>query len=286
MNAISQMLIVFGLMLCSVSASATIIVYSAAGDTPADIGTVVDDFRAALGTLNPNVVGSFGDGRREINWDGVPDAFSAPNTIPADFFNVNSPRGIIFATPGTGFQVSADSVNPTATPIEFGNIDASYPGLFEPFSPERLFTSLGSTILDVFFYIPGTTTPAFTSGFGAVFTDVDLAGTTLQLFDAENESLGTFAVPSILGDETLSFLGVLFTDELVSRVRITLGTQVLGPGILDPDLVVLDDFIFGEPRLAQAQVSEPATLALLGIALAALAFRRRKCVNPVRGLRY
>ena len=31
---------------------------------------------------------------------------SAPNNLPANFFNVNSPRGVIFATPGTAFQVS------------------------------------------------------------------------------------------------------------------------------------------------------------------------------------
>jgi hypothetical protein len=95
----------------------------------------VDNFRTALGALNPNVVGSLGTGRREINWDGVPDALSAPNNLPANFFNVNSPRGVVFSTPGTGFQVSANAA--TATPVEFGNINASYPGLFKTFSPQR-----------------------------------------------------------------------------------------------------------------------------------------------------
>lgn len=174
--------------------------------------------------------------------------------------------------------MSADSSNPTSTPIEFGNIDGIYPTLFQAFTPERLFSSLDSNILDVAFFIPGTTTPAITTGFGAIFTDVDLANTTsLAFFDTADNLLGTFFVPEMAGDETLSFLGILFTEgELVSSVRIILGNQALSAGNTNGDFVVLDDFIYGEPRLAPAQVSEPTTLALFGIALAGLAFRRRK----------
>src|SRR4051812_2010975 len=76
------------------------------GANAAAIQGAVDNYRAGLGTLNPNVAGSFGSGRREINWDGVPAAFSAPSAFPANFFNSNSPRGTVFETPGSGFQVS------------------------------------------------------------------------------------------------------------------------------------------------------------------------------------
>jgi len=267
----------FGVTLWSLYAGAVPITFSAAGVDPASIQAGVDSYRAALGTLNPNVIGSFGSGRREINWDGVPDAFSSPNNLPANFFNVNSPRGVVFSTPGTGFQVSADDSNPTSTPIEFGNIDPSYPGLFRTFSPQRLFTSLGSNIVDVSFFIPGSTTPAFTTGFGAIFTDVDFANTSsLQFFDATNNSLGTFFVPHVAVTETLSFLGILFNEgAVVSRVRITSGNQVLAGGNTTEDLVALDDFIYGEPRIAQ-QVPEPVTLLLLAMGLFALgAFRLR-----------
>ena len=96
-------------------------IFSASGPDPASVQPTVDAFRAGLGTLNPNVAGSLGIGRREINWDGVPDALSAPNNLPADFFNVNSPRGVVFSTPGTGFQVSSTAAS--GTPVEFGNID-------------------------------------------------------------------------------------------------------------------------------------------------------------------
>src|SRR5881275_2848402 len=85
------------------------ITFSSSGANPAAIQTTVDAFRTQLGTLNANVAGSFSSGRREINWDGVPDALSAPNNLPANFFNVNSPRGVVFSTSGTGFQVSGNA---------------------------------------------------------------------------------------------------------------------------------------------------------------------------------
>ena len=161
-------------------------VFSGTGANVASITPVRDAYRTALGGGTvAGANGLFSDGtgaRREINWDGVPDAFAAPNNLPANFFNVNSPRGVVFSTPGTGFQVSANAGG--VTPIEFGNIDASYPSTFAPFSPQRLFTALGSNILDVNFFVPGTTTAAVVRGFGAVFTDVDLDNTTsIQFFD-------------------------------------------------------------------------------------------------------
>ena len=200
----------------------------------------------------------------------MPDSFSAPNNLPANFFNVNSPRGAVFSTPGTGFQVSANS---GVAPVQFANIDPSYPDLFEPFSPQRLFTALGSTVLDVSFFVAGTSTPALTRGFGSVFSDVDLANTSsIQFFDATNSSLGTFFVPNVAGaNQSFSFVGVSFPTPVVSRVRITSGSQVLGPNSQDADLAVMDDFIYGEP------VGVPdrgETALLLGLALGSLVVLR------------
>ena len=143
--------------------ASAVTVFSATSVDVAGLLPTVDAFRSALGNINPNVVGSFGTGRREINWDGVPDAFSAPNALPGNFFNVNSPRGVVSSTPGTGFQVSANSAS--GQPTQFANIDPTYPANFEPFSPQRLFTALGSTIVDVNFFVPGTTDAALTRGF-------------------------------------------------------------------------------------------------------------------------
>ena len=273
-NAIGGMFLI-GLGTITAPALAAPILYSTTGPDAASITTYVNQFRTDLGTLNANVAGSFGSGRREINWDGVPDARSAPNNLPANFFNVNSPRGAVFNTPGTGFQTSANAANPTSTPVEFGNIDPSYPSSFTTFSPQRLFTPLGSNIMDVNFFVPGSNVAAVTSAFAAVFTDVDAGGTTqIQYFDEWNNLLTTgFAQPL---DGGLSFLGVRFDGgERIARVRITTGSVALGAGVVDvpgqQDVVAMDDFIYAEPT---ANIPEPATWALFGGGLLAVAIRR------------
>ena len=255
------------------SASAGVITFSSSGSNAAAIQTTVDSYRTALGTLNPNVAGSAGSGRREINWDGVPDALSAPNNLPANFFNVNSPRGVVFSTPGTGFEVSG---NAGVAPIEFDNINATYSGIFQTFSAQRLFTPIGSNVMDVNFFVPGSGTASYTSAFGAVFADVDLANTTsLQFFDTNNISLGTFFVPT--SNTGLSFLGIQFNaGERVGRVRITTGNAALGGNDSSTnDMVVMDDFIYAEP----AAVPEPATWTIMMFGAGILALMRRKLLT-------
>ena len=157
------------------------VVRSAAGTTAADANLLSarDQFRLDLGggtTAGAN--GSFAGVRREINWDGVPAASAAPNNLAANFFNVNSPRGVIFSTPGTGFQVSGATTDAGAgqpAAADFGNINATYTATFEPFTAQRLFTALGSNIVDVNFFLAGTNTAATVRGFGVVFSDVDLS---------------------------------------------------------------------------------------------------------------
>ena len=261
------------------------VVFSATGANPAGIQATVDAFRSDLGTLNPNVSGSFGTGRREINWDGVSNSFAAPNAFPADFFNVNSPRGVLFSTPGSGFQVSA---SPGVAPVEFDNINLTYSSTFGVFSAPRLFTALGSNVVDVNFFVPGSTTSALSRGFGAVFTDVDFANaTSISLFDATNTSLGTFFAQPLAGSETLSFIGVAFAMPVVSRVRIVSGTAALGAGVLDfpvdpVDLAVLDDLVFGEP-VGPGAVPEPATLLLVAAGAAGFGLITRRRPSARRG---
>ena len=179
---------------------------------------------------------------------GARSRFAAPNLLPANFFNVNSPRGAVFFTTGTGFQVSADSDNPTGTPVRFGNINPVFPQLFRTFSPERLFTALGSNITEVLFFIPGTNMSATVDGFGAVFTDVNAANSTkIDYFDVNGELLCSRNVlPGPTPRGSLSFLGVGFDTPDVFQVRITSGNRVLS--IPARDVVVMDDFIYGEPQ--------------------------------------
>lgn len=246
---IIKLFLILNSLFCFLTVSGQI-VRVGAGPNAASVTAIRDAFRADLGGgITGAANGSFGGLRREINWDGVPDAFASPNSFPPNFFNANSPRGVVFSTPGTGFQVSA---NAGVAPVEFGNINPPYQLLFQPFSAQRLFTAIGSNITDVTFFIPGTTTPALTRGFGAIFSDVDLPNiTSIQYFDRNNVSLGTFGVPPFFGDETFSFLGVFYPTPIIARARITSGNRLLGPVSIESfplnDLVVMDDFIYGEP---------------------------------------
>lgn len=261
-------------LLLGQSASASVLIYSGSAADAAGLTPVVVLFRADLGALNPNVVGSLGSGRREVNWDGVPDSAAAPNGLPADFFNVNSPRGLVFSTPGTGFQVSASAAS--GVPVRFGNIDPTYPGEFSVFSPQRLFTSIGSNVMDVRFYVPGTNVAARTNGFGAVFTDVELGLVTHMAFYDSNDGLlyESYVAATPVSAQGLSFLGMRFTEgAVVSRVRITSGNGALGS--IGTDLVVMDDFIYGEPVPA-VPVPEPAHTLALGLMLLGLFIRRRQ----------
>lgn len=218
------------------------IVVAAAGDITAS----VNQYRAVLGEPNNGTAsGPLAAGRREINWDGVPDAQASPNFLPGDSF---SSRGALLAAPGgSGVQVSADSNNPSGAAVRFGNINPAYASSFQTFSPERLFSPIGSNVVDLTFTVPGTQTPAVVRGFGAVYTGVDRDSSSFEYFDKNGQLLGRFVVPA--ASNSLSFLGVAFPTPIVARVRIVYGNSALGPDeSATVDVAVMDDFIFGEPQ--------------------------------------
>jgi len=265
------------LVMGATSAQAGFTVFEAAGANPAAITPTRDAFRAAVGGGTvAGANGDFGGLRREINWDGVPAGFSDPNALPVDFFNVNSPRGVVFSTPGTGFMVSANSGG--ATPPVFG-----FPSDFQTFSAQKLFTAVNSNITDVNFFVPGTTTAATTSAFGLIFTDVEVAGITkIEFFNAANALI--FSRDALVaGNQGLSFVGaVANAGEQISRVRITSGgNTIVSNGVLgnpNDDIVAMDDFLYATPLAAAVPNPNGVPLPLAvwaGLALGGAIVSRR-----------
>jgi len=255
----------------------TFTTFEAAGANAAAITATRDAFRTAVGGgAVAGANGSFGGLRREINWDGVPSAFSDPNLLPANFFNTTSPRGVVFSTPGTGFMVSANAGE--AVPTLFG-----FPSDFQTFSAQKLFTAVNSNVTDVSFFLPGTSTPATTSAFGLIFVDVEVANATrLDFFDDTNTLVYTRNA-LVAGNQGLSFLGAVGSASGISRVRITSGVNtIVSNGLLgnaNDDIVVMDDFLYAEPAVAQTSVPEPASIVLIATGIAGLTARRMRRGN-------
>ena len=240
-------------------------VFQAAGPTAASIQSTVDAFRARLGDPNNlNNPGPLGPkGRREINWDG-----GNPNildtTAPANpFVTFLNTRGSQFQTPGLGLSQAPPSGGPQGgLAVLFGN--PTYGKIFRAFSLSRLFTPVGSNITEASFSIPGTNglVPARVRGFGAVFTDVDQpdgvgagvggGSTQIQYFDRNGALIFTSFVPASPGRGSFSFFGIVFHDARIASVVIKTGDVAPGPNDdRRHDIVMMDDFIYGEPQLLE-----------------------------------
>jgi len=240
------------------------VVFQAAGPDAASIQGAVDSFRALLGDNNLNNPGPLHKGRREINWDG-----GNPNildtTAPVNPFLVFlNTRGSQFTTPGLGLSQAPPSGGPQGgLAVLFSN--PTYGQTFRTFSASRLFTPVGSNITEASFSIPGTngTAPAVVRGFGAVFTDVDQpdgspsprlsnrrSNTLIEYFDRNGRLLFSSSVPASPGNGNLSFFGIVFDDARIASVRIKTGDVPPGPtDDRNHDIVMMDDFVYGEPQL-------------------------------------
>jgi hypothetical protein len=248
LSAVAAFGVLSVLLLLSVRPARAQVVFQAAGPNIASIQGTVDAFRAALGDPNNGSGPAQLTGRREINWDGGGSDATTPPVTPFDVF-LNA-RGARFTTPGTGLSQAPPSGGPQGGLVELFD-NPTYATAFTPFSTPRLFTPVGSRITDGVFFVPGTggASPATVTGFGAVFTDVDKRNSTLiEYFDADGHRRFTGFVPASAGEGSLSFFGVVFDDVRIARVRITTGDSRPGPDDGRKDIVMMDDFIYGEPQ--------------------------------------
>jgi hypothetical protein len=241
-------------------------VFQAAGPNIASIQSAVADFRDALGAPNGNQTTELPAGRREINWDGaVPTDVTTPPVNPFNTF-LNT-RGAQFTTPGVGLSQAPPSGGPQGGLVAlFGN--ATYATTFRTFSAPRLFTPVGSNVTDAAFFVAGSNggVRAAVTGFGVIFTDVDQpdgsgpgnkrgnrgSSTLVQFFDVDGRLLFSSFAPASPGNGNFSFLGIKFNDARIASVRIIAGNVAPGPNDDDGnDVVMMDDFIYGEPHHLQ-----------------------------------
>ena len=205
-----------------------------------NISPLLEQYRTLLGDNLGNKPPAK-KGRREINWDGIPDDKAAPAILPADIFKV---RGVLLTTPGEGVQASARAGNPAGTLPRFGNVNPTYVNTFTHFSAERLFSPIGSNAVDVTFVVPGSNRPAVVKGFGAVYVDVDQEHTAFEFFDAKDKSLGRFAVPANnRGSRSWRRLCQADRRPCAHRLRYRAARP---DDSADHDVAVIDDFIYDE----------------------------------------
>jgi hypothetical protein len=212
----------------------------------------VNKFRQLLG--DPlNTTTGITTGRREINWDGVPDSLLGKK-LPDDFFNpteagapVARQRGLAYLPGGGEFRISNTS---------FADLNPQAAAQFSSFSGTKTFANISSNLWPVDFQVAGQLKAASVKGFGAVFSDVDLDNSTSLEFFNGSKSLGKYFVPPHNATSSFSFLGVYFKNgETITRVMVS-HKGFLSGGSKDvtdngpDDLIVLDDFLYSEP-LAQ-----------------------------------
>jgi len=220
--------------------------------------STVDRFRHILGGKNNGAnPGPLKNGRREINWDG-----GAPFDMPFDFFNRVAPLGAIFRTKGNKFAIS-NPVDGNPKDDKFSSLNRAAWKQLDVFREKRLFTSVKSNVLAQFFRVPGTHHKATVSGFGAVFVDVDKKNTSfLSLYDSRGCRIAKVAVRP--RNKGLSFVGihvygvrgrVHLKKPPVYKAVLKLGDTPIKSRRFRPhhysrerDIVVTDDFIYGEPQ--------------------------------------
>lgn len=136
------------------------------------------------------------------------------------------------------------------------------------FSPADLWAPFNSNIATLQVVAPtsltGAAVPAVTRGLGVEFVNVENSGTTIQYYSGDAPLL---AQPLQVPTGTTSFAGLLFSEPVVTRVVITLGTAKIfsfdGTNVT-PDntasntLAAGDDVVVAEPGAGEASAAATA----------------------------
>jgi hypothetical protein len=252
-------------------------IVSAISATPDGLKPAIDAFQTLLGDKNnlsllPDATDFSDTGFRSINWDAEP----LPFEFPGNFFVQIVPRGLTVASEKDSFRVSnpgPEDETIAGDDNKFDSINPEASQEFITFTPPRLFTVLSDTSFLITFSKPGDgfgegmppPNQASVNGFGAVFVDVDEEYTTqMTAFDPDGcQIFQEYVLPS---DGGLSFLGVAFGEgnNHIKTVVITLGNKAIddmrghklrGSSSSESignnhknDIVVMDDFFYGEPQ--------------------------------------
>jgi hypothetical protein len=214
-----------------------------------NISSRLAEFRILLGSQLNNTTGQT-TGRREVNWDGVPDSLMG-KALPLNFFNPtssNAPealkRGLTYSPSGGELRVSNSN---------FADVNAGAAAQFSSFSGNKNFANISTNDWEVLFQVAGSSTAAAVKGFGAVFADVDLNNSTSLEFFNGSKSLGKYFIPAHDAGSNFSFVGVYFKNgERITKVHVSHQGN-LASGAADvsnngtADLIVLDDFLYSEP---------------------------------------
>jgi uncharacterized protein (TIGR03118 family) len=263
----------------SVAPSAT--PFSGVGGTNAAGGAfnALTAFKTTVGGSNNGATASPQTGGfRVITWDGVKldgTDFNGNTTVIDPNHVVGIPINR-FQNVGVNFE-EVYAVSGPAAPTDastFTTVNPSVTNLFKAFSPTETFAMFGENTIDFSFVLASSPTstpvPAASRGFGAIFLNVQTPNTTSIEYFNGDVSLGKFFVPVGTAGQP-EFLGELFNSPLVTRVTLTLGTDVLfsfdgthfqsGTQADDPanghNLVVTDDFVFAEPTAPPSTTFTP-----------------------------
>jgi hypothetical protein len=225
-------------------------------------------FEAQIGGVKNTAPAPQTGGFRFISWDGVKtdgtDNVAGPNStvlitpgtvgIPLDRFQGQGVFfGAVYAVSSDGFSTVNPSVGPSATAPN---------GLFPAFTKPNTFAMFNDNGIDFKFVAPSATNtalvPAVSSGFGAIFLNVQNPNTTTVQYFHGSTLLDTLNVPTNPTPGTAIFAGELFNSPEVTNVLLTLGQGVIfkfdgttfsagAPNSATNNLVAVDDWVFPEP---------------------------------------